>query len=100
MLAHGASPEHIARRVSLARRFAGMRYKAATPLWSRLKIYYRNRAPNWFPKVKMPGGWESPKGYDSIYGPTVDWLRAKGLAWEEIIEKATRTSRKINKALQ
>lgn len=100
MLSRGASAEHVARRVHLARRLAGMRYKAATPFWGRMKIYYRNRAPSWFPPVRMRGRWMGPKGYDSIYGPSVDWLRAHRKTWEQIIESATRTNRQLNETLR
>lgn len=95
----GASSEHIARRVSKARRLAGFRYKQMTPFPERMVIYYRNIAPEWFPKVKLAGKWQRPKNYDSIYGPSVDWLRKRNKSWDQIIETSLTPNREINSAL-
>ncbi|MFF4219382.1 FG-GAP-like repeat-containing protein [Streptomyces nondiastaticus] len=74
MRAAGASPETIARTLHQARRDLGVKYKDLTPEPLRSEIYQRNL-----------------QKYGDKLGPTIDWLRAKGKTWEQIIESATRT---------
>ncbi|MFG2822552.1 RHS repeat-associated core domain-containing protein [Kitasatospora sp. NPDC048365] len=74
MRAAGSSVEDIARALHQARRDIGVKYKDLTPEPLRSTIYERNIAK-----------------YGDPLGPTVDWLRAKGKSWEQIIEGATRT---------
>jgi RHS repeat-associated protein len=71
--AGGASPEAIARELSAARRALGVEYKALTPAEKLSEIYARNL-----------------EKYGDKLGPTVDWLRARGKSWEDIIESAKR----------
>ncbi|MCB0221409.1 MAG: RHS repeat-associated core domain-containing protein [Chrysiogenetes bacterium] len=89
MRAAGEGVEQVARTLHSLRREIGKKYKSATPLGTRLKIYARNILP------KRLGG----QGYDSIYGPSIGWLRKHGKTWEEIIETAARPNRKISAAL-
>ncbi|NJP82968.1 hypothetical protein HCK01_37860 [Streptomyces sp. AA8] len=74
MRAAGASQETIARTLHKARRDLGVKYKDLTPEPLRSEIYQRNL-----------------QKYGDKLGPTIDWLRAKGKTWEQIIESATRT---------
>lgn len=69
----GFSSEEIARKVGEMRRELGVKYKNLTPPEQLDMIYERSLAK-----------------YGDKLGPTVDWLRAKGKTWEEIIESATR----------
>lgn len=71
--ASGAGSEQIARTVYAARRALGVQYKGLTPDAFLEKIYERNLAK-----------------YGDKLGPSLDWLRAQGKTWEEIIESALR----------
>jgi RHS repeat-associated protein len=73
LAAKGMTPEEIARAVSQARRDLGIKYKDLTPPELLEKLYERNM-----------------KKYGDKLGPTVEWLRAQGKSWEEIIESASR----------
>ncbi|MFJ6480954.1 MULTISPECIES: FG-GAP-like repeat-containing protein [unclassified Streptomyces] len=77
MRAAGASPEVIARTLHKARRDIGVKYKDLTPEPKRNEIYERNLGK-----------------YGDKLGPSIDWLRANGKTWEQIIESATRTGGK------
>ncbi len=85
----GLSPQQVANIVHGMRRTIGEKYKHITPFIQRQMIYIRNRAPRWM------GG----KGYDSIYGPSVNWLRRSGKSWDDIIQSASKPSDAINKSL-
>ncbi|MCX6580467.1 MAG: Ig-like domain-containing protein [Candidatus Aminicenantes bacterium] len=101
-LSSNLSPEElekVARMLHKMRREMGIKFKKLTPLLSRLKIYYRNFAPKWFPKVKWLDEWVKPKGYGNIYGPTIDWMRKHGKSWEDIIRTAVKTDPRTNKLL-
>ena len=98
MVERGAPAEHTARRAHLARRLNGMRHKAATPTVGRLMIYYRNRAPTWFPPLRFNQKWMKPKNFDSIYGPSIEHLRSQGKSWEQINESSVETSLEFNRA--
>jgi RHS repeat-associated protein len=101
-LSRNLSPEkleRIARLLHKMRRQIGIKHKMMTPFFTRLKTYYRNIAPKWFPKVKIKGKWMKPAGYDSIYGPSIEWLRKMGKSWEDIIKSAGRPNKEINKLL-
>lgn len=77
MRAAGASPEQVARQLHQMRRDLGIRYKDLTPAPQLEAIYTRNL-----------------EKYGDKLGPTVDWLRAKGKSWEQIIESASRSGGK------
>jgi hypothetical protein len=70
----GNTAEEVARALSQMRRAIGVKYKALTPPTELAKIYARNLAL-----------------YGDELGPTVEFLRAQGKTWEEIIETASRT---------
>jgi RHS repeat-associated protein len=74
MRAAGRSPEEIARALHAERRALGEQFKNLTPESKRLEIYERNM-----------------QLYGDKLGPSIDWLRAQGKSWEQIIESATRT---------
>ncbi|WP_371502316.1 DUF6531 domain-containing protein [Kitasatospora sp. NBC_00374] len=74
MKAAGATDEEIARALHQARRDIGEKYKDLTPKEQRQTIYDRNLAK-----------------YGDKLGPTIDYLRARGKTWEQIIESASRT---------
>lgn len=73
MRASGASSEQVARQLHQMRRDLGVRYKGLTPAVQVEVVYARNL-----------------ERYGDKLGPTVDWLRAKGKSWEQIIESASR----------
>jgi hypothetical protein len=73
----GKSAEEIARQVSAERRAIGIKYKDLTPPELLEQITTRNL-----------------EKYGDPLGPTVDWLRANGKTWEQIIESATRSGGK------
>jgi hypothetical protein len=77
MRAAGASPEQVARQLHQMRRDLGVQYKNLTPEPQLEAIYARNI-----------------EKYGDKLGPTVDWLRAKGKSWEQIIESASRSGGK------
>lgn len=77
MRAAGASPEQVARQLHQMRRDLGVQYKDLTPAPQLEAIYARNI-----------------EKYGDKLGPTVDWLRAKGKSWEQIIESASRSGGK------
>jgi hypothetical protein len=85
----GFSKQQIANVVHGMRRTIGEKYKLSTPFVQRQMIYIRNRAPRWM------GG----KGYDSIYGPSVNWFRQSGKSWDDIIKTASKPSDAVNKSL-
>lgn len=70
--AQGFTDEEIARTLHKERRDLGIKYKGATPEYLRKQIESRNI-----------------QKYGDKYGPSIDYLRNKGLSWEEIIEKAS-----------
>ncbi|MFH8383472.1 hypothetical protein ACH4E7_21405 [Kitasatospora sp. NPDC018058] len=74
MRAAGASDEEIARTLHQARRDLGVKYKDATPEEQREATYARNLTK-----------------YGDKLGPSIDWLRARGNSWQDIIDSATRT---------
>jgi hypothetical protein len=69
----GADPEFIARESWADRRALGIQYKGLTPPDMLEQITARNVAR-----------------YGDPLGPSVDWLRAQGRTWQQIIESATR----------
>jgi hypothetical protein len=69
----GADPELIARESWADRRALGIQYKGLTPPDMLEQITARNIAR-----------------YGDPLGPSVDWLRAQGRTWQQIIESATR----------
>jgi hypothetical protein len=69
----GASTESIARAMHAERRRLAALFKAQTPEPYRTQIYERT--------VKV---------YGNEFGPSIEYLRAHGKSWEEIIEGATR----------
>lgn len=69
----GAPSEHIARQLHRMRRDLGVRFKDLTPASQLEVIHQRNL-----------------ERYGDKSGPTIDWLRAKGKSWEQIIESASR----------
>jgi hypothetical protein len=101
-LSNNLSPEElekVARILHKMRRTIGIKFKKMTPFLSRLKVYYRNIAPNWFPKVRIQNKWFKPSGYDSIYGPSFEWLRKRGKSFEDIIKTAIKPNKEINELL-
>lgn len=70
----GVSLEDIARAMHAQRRSVGELFKDLTPEPLQTQIFDRNI-----------------RRYGDPPGPSVDWLRAQGKTWEEIIEGATRT---------
>ncbi len=77
MASQGMTAEQIARALSAERRALGVQFKNLTPPNLLEKIYARNLAE-----------------YGDKLGPTVDWFRAKGRTWEQIIESACRSGGK------
>jgi RHS repeat-associated protein len=75
--AAGADTEAIARALHAERRAIGEQFKALTPADKLAEIYQRNL-----------------QKYGDKLGPTVDWLRAQGKSWDQVIESATRTGGK------
>ena len=75
--AAGAETEQIARALHAERRAIGEEFKALTPADKLAEIYERNL-----------------QKYGDKLGPSVDWLRAQGKSWDQIIESATRTGGK------
>lgn len=69
----GANPEFIAREVWADRRALGIEYKGQTPQEVLDQITARNISK-----------------YGDALGPSIDWLRAQGKTWQQIIEAATR----------
>ncbi len=59
------------------RRVIGERYKSLTPPDKLAEIYERN--------IDI---------YGDKLGPSIDWLRARGKSWDQIIESASRTGGK------
>lgn len=72
--AEGKAAEEIARTLSAERRAIGIKYKDMTPPGTLERIYARNR--------QLYG--------DDPLGPTIDWYRASGKTWEEIIASASK----------
>jgi hypothetical protein len=77
MHAKGIPPEQIARKLHQMRRELGVKYKDLTPETMREEIYARNL-----------------QKYGDKLGPSVDWLKARGKSWEQIIESASRSGGK------
>jgi hypothetical protein len=77
MYTEGMSSEQIARNLHPMRRDLGVKYKDMTPEPMREEIYARNL-----------------QKYGDKLGPSVDWLRARGKSWEQIIESACRSGGK------
>lgn len=73
MRSAGHSSEEIARALNAERRSIGVKYKNLTPEPLRSEIYARNI-----------------EKYGDPLGPTIDWLRARGKSWDDIIESASR----------
>jgi hypothetical protein len=73
MRAAGLSAEEIARRVFEERRRLAGHFKAETPEPLRTQIHHRTLAV-----------------YGDAAGPSVEWLRARGKSWDDIIDSATR----------
>jgi RHS repeat-associated protein len=101
--------EKAARYLNKRRIEIGKYLKKQMPFWSRLKVYYRNIAPKWFPKVRFKVGdvtkWQKPAGYDSIFGPSFEYLMKQYLkkgykpmeAIKNILEKIAKANKEINK---
>ena len=77
MLKNGVDKETIAREMHASRRGLGVKYKNLTPEDMLEKIYQRNI-----------------EKYGDKLGPSIEWLRARGKSWDDIIESATRTGGK------
>jgi hypothetical protein len=73
----GKSSEEIAKSLYQARRDLGVKYKDLTPSEQLDEIYNRNL-----------------EKYGDKLGPTIEWLRAQGKSWEDIINSAKRTGGK------
>ena len=71
--AAGQNAEATARMLHSERRALGVQYKNLTPADELARITERNI-----------------KTYNDPLGPGVDWLRAQGKTWEQIIESASR----------
>lgn len=69
----GVSAESIARAVYAERRKLGSRFKEQTPEPVRSQIYQRTLTV-----------------YGDPIGPTIEWLRAQGKGWDDIIDSAAR----------
>jgi RHS repeat-associated protein len=69
----GMTSEQIARALHAERRTLGVQFKALTPADKLAEITQRNI-----------------QRYGDPLGPSVDWLRAQGKTWEQIIESASR----------
>jgi hypothetical protein len=72
----GSTPEAIARAMHAARRQLCQIFKQQTPEPLRTRIFNRTRA-----------------AYSDPLGPSVEFLRARGKSWEDIIESASRPGR-------
>lgn len=72
----GSTPEAIARAMHAARRQLCQIFKEQTPEPLRTRIFDRTRAV-----------------YSDPLGPSVEFLRAQGKSWEDIIESASRPGR-------
>jgi len=70
----GADPEFVPREAWADRRAIGIYYKALTPPELREILFARNLAR-----------------YGDPLGPTIEYLRAQGRTWEQIIEGASRS---------
>ncbi len=77
MRKQGFDDEAIARKLHADRRALGEKYKAQTEPKLLETIYKRNL-----------------EKYGDKLGPTVEWLRAKGKTWEQIMDSATRSGGK------
>ena len=73
----GQSSEQIARALHAERRALGIQFKSLTPPDKLEEIYARN--------LKL---------YGDKLGPSIDWLRAAGKSWDDIINSATRAGGK------
>ncbi|HEY8950430.1 MAG TPA: hypothetical protein VIM56_16210 [Rhizomicrobium sp.] len=73
MRKNGAGAETIARAVHAERRALSTHFKSLTPEPTRARIHART--------VSV---------YGDPLGPTIEYLRAQGRTWDEIIESATR----------
>jgi hypothetical protein len=71
--AQGMNSEQIARQLHAQRRALGEAFKRFTPKDLLEKAYARNL-----------------QKYGDKLGPTIDWLRAQGKTWEQMIESASR----------
>ena len=69
----GMGSEQIARALHAERRALGEQFKALTPADKLAEITQRNM-----------------QRYGDPLGPSIDWLRAQGKSWEQIIESASR----------
>ena len=69
----GMGSEQIARALHAERRALGEKFKALTPSDKLAEITQRN--------IQL---------YGDPLGPSIDWLRAEGRSWEQIIESASR----------
>ena len=69
----GMSSEQIARALHAERRALGVKYKNLTPADELARIQARNL-----------------RVYNDELGPSIDWLRARGKTWDDIIESASR----------
>ncbi len=75
--AAGQDAEATARMLNAERRAIGVKYKDLTPADELARITARNI-----------------RDYSEPLGPTIDWLRAHGKSWEQIIESASRSGGK------
>lgn len=73
MRGQGTPPEQIARLLHSERRALGVKFKDLTPPDKLAEIYARNL-----------------QKYGDKLGPSIDWLRARGKTWNQIIESASR----------
>ncbi|MBN1254276.1 MAG: VCBS repeat-containing protein [Deltaproteobacteria bacterium] len=73
----GIPRENIAKLLHAQRRALGVKYKNLTPPKKLEEIYQRNL-----------------RKYGDQLGPSIEWLRAKGKTWNQIIESATETGGK------
>jgi RHS repeat-associated protein len=69
----GMTPEQIARLLHAERRALGIDFKNLTDPNLLERIHARNL-----------------EKYGDAFGPTIEWLRARGKTWEQIIESSTR----------
>ncbi len=73
MLKNGKSKEVVARTLTNMRRNIGIKYKNMTPKNMQNQIYQRNM-----------------ELYGDKYGPTIEYFRAQGKTWEQIIQSSSR----------
>ncbi len=71
--AAGMTAEDVARQLHALRRDLGVEYKDLTPPDKLAEIYQRNL-----------------QKYGDKLGPSIEWLRANGKSWEQIIESSSR----------